>query len=572
MMKNRKAAYVVMTLALALVVFVAWLLLLPAINPQDPLFWVFVVGTLFAWGMMAFVIEGSFGGRRSEDYKAPGIAVACGAGIAVVGLLIALASSVVFHAKAYAQIMPVTQKETIANDLPNAKTTSSIALMDTDSAAKLGDRKIGSLADVISQFDVSSDYSQIAYQEEPLKVASLEYAGIIKYFRNRGTGVPGYITVSPSKMDADYVELDKGMHYVPSAYFLEDLYRHVRLAYPTALLDGYSFELDEEGNPYFTFPVYENRIFLFGGRDVKGVIAVDPVSGDMDYYDTGDVPNWIDRVYDGDLLCDQYNWYGLYSGGFLNSVFSQTGCQKITELSDGGEEGEDEDANNGVDYGYIVKDNDVWVFTGVTSLNSDQSNVGFVLMNERTRECNFYAIAGADEQSAMRAAEGELQQYGYKASFPSLIDIDGVPTYIMVLKDASGLVKKYAAVNVEQYNIVATADTQAECINQYNELLGKGALVDTSGQEDEENAAGETLTPVTVTIAKIEYVTIDGDTWVYLLGTDQQIYKTQFGKGANEQIMRYNAGDTLQISVNSEGVFDLPLENTSENTAEEGAA
>ena len=168
----------------------------------------------------------------------------------------------------------------------------------------------------------------------------------------------------------------------------------------------------------------------------------------------------------------------------------------------------------------------------------------------------------------MRAAEGdELQQYGYKASFPSLIDIDGVPTYIMVLKDASGLVKQYAAVNVAQYNIVATADTQAECINRYNELLGKGALVDDSGQEKEESAPQETLTPVTVTIAKIEYVTVDGDTWVYILGTDQQIYKIQFGKGANEQIMRCNVGDTLQISVNSEGVFDLP-----ENTTDEGAA
>lgn len=200
MMKNRKVAYVVMTLALAVAVFLAWLLLLPAINLQDPLFWTFVVGTLFIWGILASAIEGSFGGRRREDYKAAGIAVACGVGIAAVGLLIALASSVVFHAKTYAGIMAVTEKEAIADDLPSAETTSSIALMDTDSAAKLGDRKIGSLAEVVSQYDVSGDYSQIAYQDEPLKVSALEYAGIIKYFRNRGAGIPGYITVSPSKM------------------------------------------------------------------------------------------------------------------------------------------------------------------------------------------------------------------------------------------------------------------------------------------------------------------------------------------------------------------------------------
>ena len=148
----------------------------------------------------------------------------------------------------------------------------------------------------------------------------------------------------------------------------------------------------------------------------------------------------------------------------------------------------------------MVKGNDVWVFTGVTSLNSDQSNIGFILMNERTKECTFYPIAGADEQSAMHAAEGELQQYGYQASLPSLINVDGVPTYIMVLKDASGLVKQYAAVNVEQYNIVATADTQSECINRYNELLGEGTLVNDAGGETEGEGPGR-LTPVTVTIA-----------------------------------------------------------------------
>ncbi len=198
-MKNRKVAYVVMTLALAVAVFLAWLLLLPAINLQDPLFWTFVVGTLFIWGILASAIEGSFGGRRREDYKAAGIAVACGVGIAAVGLLIALASSVVFHAKTYAGIMAVTEKEAIADDLPSAETTSSIALMDTDSAAKLGDRKIGSLAEVVSQYDVSGDYSQIAYQDEPLKVSALEYAGIIKYFRNREREFPDTLPYPPAR-------------------------------------------------------------------------------------------------------------------------------------------------------------------------------------------------------------------------------------------------------------------------------------------------------------------------------------------------------------------------------------
>ena len=164
----------------------------------------------------------------------------------------------------------------------------------------------------------------------------------------------------------------------------------------------------------------------------------------------------------------------------------------------------------------------------------------------------------------MNAAEGEVQQYGYKASFPSLINIDGVPTYIMVLKDASGIVKQYAAVNVEQYNIVATAQTQAACINKYNELLGKDAIVEEGASEGGEDSQGtgeggqeKTLTPVTVTIAKMEYVVIDGNTWVYLLGTDQQIYKTKFADGKNETVMMYAPGDTIEISVDEKHVFDL---------------
>lgn len=561
-MPGRAASYTIITLITALVVFIAYEILLPAINLQDPLFWIFVIGALLLWGGLSALVEASYGYVGKAGSKISGVPILIAVGIAAVGILIAVASATIFHAKTYANILKVEEKETITEDLPNVQTTSSIALMDTDSATRLGDRKLGSLSKVVSQYNVSNDYSQISLNGDPMKVVSLEYAGLIKYFKNRANGVPGYITVSPANMDAEYVELEKGMRYVPSAYLLEDLYRHVRHRYPTALLEGYSFELDEDGNPYYTFPVYKNEIFLFGGRNVKGVITVDPVSGDTQYYDTGDVPNWVDRVFEGDLLCDQYNWHGLYSDGFLNSVFSQTGCKKITEFgSANGEEKEGQDSSNGVDYGYVVKNNDVWVYTGVTSLNSDQSNVGFVLMNERTGECNYYSLPGADEKSAMNAAEGELQQYGYKASFPSLINIDGVPTYIMVLKDDSGIVKQYAAVNVEQYNIVATAPSQGACINKYNELLGKGPIVDEDLTENSEAGGNgekqETLTPVTVTIAKMEYVVIDGDTWVYLLGTDQQIYKTKFADGKNEEIMMRSVGDTIQISVDQNHNFDL---------------
>ncbi len=222
-----------------------------------------------------------------------------------------------------------------------------------------------------------------------------------------------------------------------SAYFNYNLYRHVQMKYPTSIFEGFYFELDNDGNPYYICPVLKSNAGLFGAKDVKGAVICDPCTGSTVYHEVGDIPNWVDRVYDGDLACRKYDWYGELSGGFLNSVFGNKGCKKTTD-----------------DYGYKVMDGDVWVYTGVTSVNGDESNIGFVMINLRTGESKYYSIAGAEEYSAMASAEGQVQHLGYKASFPSLINIGGIPTYMMVLKDNGGLVKMYALVDVEKYNIV----------------------------------------------------------------------------------------------------------------------
>lgn len=517
-----------------------------AINIHNPVFWVIIIFALFAAIFVGRIAKGQkdFGwvtvskktgskGRTKKHsefrfsvkpYIPPIVLTVIIIGAGIVG-------STMFNATAYSEILKVSDSDFSA-DLSESVETDSIALMDTASARMLGDREIGTLSDVVSQFDVSYDYIQIDCNGKPIKVSALEYAGFYKWLNNKNTGVKGYVTVDPVSMSASF-ENSEGMKYIPSAYFLEDAQRHIWLEYPTLMTENLHFEIDENGKPYYVASIVEKTIALFGGKTVSGCIVLDPVSGETVRYDAADIPKWIDVVFSGDLICEQYNWYGMYQNGYMNSLFTKEGCKQVTTYSS---EDDTSDERPVSDYGYIAKDGDIWIYTGVTSVNGDSSNIGFLLANERTGESRYYAIAGADEKSAMAAAEGEVQEKGYQASFPSLINVEGNPTYIMVLKDSGGLVKLYAAVNVEQYNIVTTAATQAECIAKYKAMLGISEI----------RTPNEETKNITVTIASVKYIDIDGNTYIYLIDTENNIFKAKAAE--HENMLLLEPGDTVELS------------------------
>ena len=444
--------------------------------------------------------------------------------IVCVGVLIvgSALGATLFRSRAYANLLPVDKRE-FTEDIEQSDQVTDIALMDTESARIFGNRKIGSLSDVVSQYEIEADYTQISIKGQPMKVSGLKYASFFKWWNNRNSGVPGYVQVNPVNSEAKYVKLTKPMKYVPSAYFNYNLQRHVQLTYPTKIISGYKFEVDDDGNPYYICPTMTARVGLFGGIDVNGVIICDPIDGECKYYAIGDCPSWVDSVYDGHLLTKKYNWHGMLSGGYINSIIGQKGCKQATD-----------------DFGYKIIGDDVWVYTGVTSANGDQSNIGFVMMNQRTSEARYYQVSGAEEHSAMSAAEGEVQEKGYKASFPSLINVSGTPTYIMVLKDAGGLVKLYAMVNVEQYNIVATATSQTKVFEEYKTLLASDGKLET-----EENDLKED----TITVQSVEYIDSDDGTMVYIKDTNHQVYKQAFKE--DESLIRISAGDVLHVKYQS---------------------
>ena len=568
------------------IAFISFYFFLTPLNPQSIAFWLTLIIALFVFAALKSLTICSAAAGRMQD-QAAGQKTwkdVCGHEgiffilplIAIIALLlIALSGSPVFSSHKYAAILNV-EDAVFSDDLSESLGTDSIALMDTASARMLGDREIGSLSNVVSQFNVSDDYTQIDYNGKPAKVAALDYAGFFKWIGNKSDGVPGYVTVNPVSMSASYVQCSQPMTYVPSAYFYEDAARYIRFHYPTLLLGNLHFEIDEQGQPYYVMSVYKNTISLFGGQTVTGAITLNPSTGELTHYALSVVPNWVDVVVDGDLLCRQYNWFGTLKNGFMNSLIGKKGCKRVPTY-----EADEDDENDDVpvsDYGYVSKNGDIWIYTGVTSVNGDRSNIGFLLANERTGEAHYYSIAGADEKSAMAAAEGEVQEKGYQASFPSLINVEGHPTYIMVLKDASGLVKLYAAVNVEQYNIVTTASSQTECLNRYKQLLGieSGSADNNNNQPDNststDNDAPNNVTDssdvseptvadaeTNLTITDIKYIDINGNTYIYLISENDTLYRAK--AASHEDMLLLKKGDNVHIAYSGKDIVTCEKQN-----------
>ncbi len=427
----------------------------------------------------------------------------------------------IFRAQAYAGLLELSQGDFTAE--VQEISYDQIPMLDEDSAMKLGDRKMGELSEYVSQFEVADNYTQINYKGRPVRVTPLVYGDLIKWFSNRGEGLPAYLIIDMVTQNVEIVELEEGMKYTTAEHFGRNLYRHLRFNFPTFMFDEATFEINEEGVPYWVCPRIIKRIGLFGGTDIKGAVLVNAITGESEYHE--DVPNWVDRVYTADIIIRQYDYYGMYQSGWLNSMFGQ---KNVTQTTDG--------------YNYIVIGDDVYMYTGVTSVMSDESNIGFILTNQRTKETKFYDIAGAEEYSARSSAEGVVQQYKYESTFPLLLNISDQPTYFMALKDNAGLVKMYAMVNVQQYQIVATGTSVAECEKNYIAQLASNNLSDgsMSGAEEIEGV-----------VEDVRYAVIEGNTRAYIrLEGSETYYVISVSEAQIAAIL--DAGDRVILSAAAE--------------------
>lgn len=522
--------YLTAALLMAAAAFIYYYIALPAINIHAAGFWYFVLFAIFLL-MLLYL------GRKGKDKislnkgmvvtvnfkEAAGLKVLLGIFVAVllVYLIGNILSSPIINAAKYRELLTIEERE-FTEDIKEVD-YSTIPLLDKNSAAILGDRKMGSMVDMVSQFEVSYDYSQINVNGKPVRVTPLVYASTIKWLTNQKEGIPAYILIEMATQDTECVKLEQGIRYSKSELFNRNIFRHLRFRYPTYIFDDQIFfEIDDEGIPYWVCPVKKFNIGLFGGQTVGSVVLCNAVTGECTDYPIDEVPQWIDKAYSAELLMKLYDYAGMLKNGYWNSVLGQRDCLKST---------------NG--YNYIALDDDVWVYTGVTSASGDQSNVGFVLMNQRTMETRFYKVEGAIEDSAMSSAEGQVQNLGYQATFPLLLNIADEPTYFIALKDGAGLVKKYAMVNVQKYQLVAIGDTIQECEKNYNSLLDNNGIVSP-------NAAA--LKSITGSIEAAAPVVLDGTTHYYLsISGSEDIFDIDMAQEELIQIVKYAVGDRITL-------------------------
>lgn len=541
-----------------IVAFVAFYFMMPAVNPKsyDLYIYLGIVAASYVIfnGLLCRIMDRPeympYVKRRAV---VPGIVIAALLVVVGIGYLV---SCVVFRADAYSKIISVRTDKSFSEDITEetAESFSKIPKLDEAAAAQLATRALGDLADegLVSQFTVYPMYTQINYKEKPVRVVPLKYANIIKWLTNRSEGLPGYVKIDMANEKTDFVLVKGGIKYSPAEHFGRLLKRQLRFNYPTYLFAEPTFEIDDEGNPYWICARLDKTIGLFGGTDVIGavILRADDSTGSSKYYAIEELKNdaslqWIDRIYDSDLLVEQYDYYGKYQNGFWNSILGQ---KDVINTTSG--------------YNYIAKDDDVWMYTGITSVTSDQSITGFALINQRTKEAIYYRVSGGTEISAEEAAEGRVKDLGYDATFPLLLNIGGEPTYFMSLKDASNIVQQYAMINVENYNkIGATGSNLAQCLESYITMLKsvKDVTVDINPEDVVSTGTDATepevvkvdVSEVSGIVTDIRSAVISGQSIYYIAVEGSEAYYSVSAADYPDVVI-LNKGDNVVLTVSSE--------------------
>lgn len=408
-----------------------------------------------------------------------------------------------------------------------------IPVVDKQTAVQLGDKQLGTVSGLGSQFFVDSQYSLINVNDGIFRVSPLDHRDFFKWLQNRNEGIQNYVSVNVTNpTDVRLVAVSAGMKISPNSFFHQDLARHVRFKYRTLIFGDYTFEIDDDQNPYWVVSVIKPEIGPFGGLSAQGAVLVNPVTMDTQYYDIDELPHWVDRVQPSSIAWSQIDNWGYYVHGFINTLFNQ---KDMLQTTDG--------------YNYVVIDNQVYVYSGLTSLGGDRSIVGFTLINLKSKEATFYQIGGADEYAAMASAEGQVQHLNYRSTFPVLLNISSTPTYFVSLKDQEGLVKKYSFIAVSNYDAVGVGDTVAEAQRNYILKLREIGMV-----KDDETR----YTEITGTVAMVSTAIVDGNSVYYItLDEDPRLFVVNVSVNLEVLFTTENDEVTMKFFDNKENIVEV---------------
>lgn len=406
-----------------------------------------------------------------------------------------------------------------------------IRVVDEELAMLLGEKIIGSQPSLGSQAEIG-EFTIQKVNDELYWVAPLLHTGFFKWYNN-SEGTPGYVMVSATnERDVKLIQNINGkplkIKYQPSAYFGSRIDRHVYFnGYATTGLEDFNFEIDDAGNPYWIVTKYKKTIG-FAGNDATGVLTVDAQTGEIKEYNIDNTPLWVDRIQPISFVEEQLNDWGEYVHGYWN--FSNENKLQTTE---------------GLTLVYGENHKSYW-YTGLSSVGKEESTVGFVLVDTRTKETTYYKQSGATEYAAQSSAEGKVQEKGYHASLPIPYVINNIPTYVMTLKDDGGLVKMFAMVSISDYTIVGVGNTMRETLMAYKNVYN---MAD-NGINPESITSKKSLKSV---VTRISSDVKNGNSFYYFTVKDYPNIFVGSSQLSNELPVTV-VGDTISIS------FDVDLE------------
>lgn len=495
------------------------------------LYWFIFVTALIGMGIFAI----SYVHSGADKIILRVFAILSGASLAII-ILFAIISGEMVNAKRYQTIAEIKEGN-FSQDILDIN-SEDFAVVDVETAKRLGDRTIAGISNS-TWHDVDEEYNLIIYKGEQYRISPINYGGLFKYNKAKKTGIPGYVLVNAQTQEATLVQLDTPIKYSPSAYFSNNLKRHLRGQYHSYVFGTSFFEIDEQGNPYWITSIKTATIGIWGGKVENSFVITDACTGESTVYETSNLPDWVDHAYDLDYLM-QITAYNLeYKNGFWNAVFGKADVNKLSYNY------KDKDFA-----GYnssITANGEVVFYTAITPANNAESMVGFITANPKNGEIKRYSCTGAEESSAQNAAQSLVQNFGYVATFPTVVNVDGSPTYFMALKDNAGLIQRYALCNISNYTIVVESSTIQDAVKLYREKLGKNI---------EEVDKSEMLS-VQSTIENVYTAQIEGNTYFYFtLQGEEGLYMSSI-ENSNRQVL-LKAGDTVKIeyiSSDEDGVY-----------------
>lgn len=548
---------------------IAYYFMLPAINLKAIEFYYFIAVLIAIYVGMTFITSKAFVKPEYIPYvkKSATVPLIIGLVFAIILGIGYIASAPLFRAKDYSAIIDVKEEDFGANEksittITSLEDFSSVPMIDKDVSLNLANKTLGDLSDWVSQFVIDEKYStQINYQGNPYRIFPLKYGDIFKWIQNTKEGFPAYLRVNMYTQEAEaFVLSENGLPNIQVStgeYLNERLDRVLRFKFPTYMFGVPSLEIDETGHPYWVCERVDKTIGLIGGTDVIGVVLVDACDkNNITEYTMDEIRNnkeiqWIDQIYSDDLLVQQYNYYGKYNGGFINGYIGQTGVMTTTTGSS-----------------YIASGDDVWLYTGVTSVTNDDSIIGFAIINQRTKEAVFQEISGTTESGAQTSAEGIVSDKGWSATFPLLLNIDGEATYFMALKD-SNVVKSYAMVSVERVQDAVRSEDDANpdleaCLRAYVSKVKSSTkkvldieydavLPDAiaGGDATGGNASGGNkpaeLLKVSGVITDIRTAVVNGNSIYYIAVDNKPVYYS-ISAASDDAVVILNVGDKVNIS------------------------